>query len=135
MSAVLLDTHALSWFVMTPDKLGREAARIIERAHGSGELQISAFSFWEIAMHVDRGKMKLNLSPELWRAQVLGLGIQEIPLDGQIAIRAAGLMSFHADPADRFIAATAQFHDATLVTADHALLGWRTRLKRQDARK
>jgi predicted nucleic acid-binding protein len=37
------------------------------------------------------------------------------------------------DPADRFIAATAIAPDATLVTADTALLKWRHKLRGQNA--
>lgn len=39
------------------------------------------------------------------------------------------------DPADRLILATARVHDATLVTADKTLLGWRGRIKRHNARR
>ena len=45
-------------------------------------------------------------------------GIVELPLTGEIAVLAGELESLHGDPADRFIAATAIRHDATLVTAD-----------------
>jgi PIN domain nuclease of toxin-antitoxin system len=43
-------------------------------------------------------------------------------------------MDFHQAPADRFIAGTAAELDATLITADEALLEWRSRIRRQDAR-
>jgi hypothetical protein len=41
----------------------------------------------------------------------------------------------HGDPADRFITATAIAHDATLITADHRLLRWRGKVKRQHANR
>ena len=53
----------------------------------------------------------------------------------EIALLSVELNNLHPDPADRFIAATAVIHDATLVTADKALLRWRNPLKRQDASK
>jgi len=37
------------------------------------------------------------------------------------------------DPADRFIAATAVVHDATLMTANESLLAWRAKVRRQNA--
>jgi PIN domain nuclease of toxin-antitoxin system len=52
---------------------------------------------------------------------------------GEIAIVAGELDGLHGDPADRFIAATAIVHDATLVTADERLLRWRHPLRRQNA--
>jgi PIN domain nuclease of toxin-antitoxin system len=45
----------------------------------------------------------------------------------------AGWEEFHADPADRFIVATALALGATLVTADQAILGWSGPLRRQSA--
>lgn len=56
-----------------------------------------------------------------WR---LRAGLEEISLDGALAVAAAELADFHADPADRFIAATAMAHAATLITADQAMLRW-----------
>jgi len=43
------------------------------------------------------------------------------------------LVGLPGDPAGRFIAATAIAHDATLVTADTALLKWRHKLRHQNA--
>jgi PIN domain nuclease of toxin-antitoxin system len=48
--------------------------------------------------------------------------MQEAPLTHEIAA-AAGQIPMHRDPADRFLAATAQILDMTLVTADEKLLG------------
>jgi PIN domain nuclease of toxin-antitoxin system len=64
---------------------------------------------------------------------VLSLGIQEVALTGDVAIAAAQLEGFHADPADRIIAATTSLLDGTLVTADQRILEWKGTLRRQDA--
>ncbi len=135
VSAVLLDTHTLIWLVAQSDRLGRQALRLAEKAQSKSCLHVSAISFWEIAMLVQRGAIKLRTSPDQWRADVLRLGVQEAGVDGRIAIRATELMDFHPDPADRFIAATALELGATLLTADEVLLEWRGKLKRQDARR
>ena len=50
--------------------------------------------------------------------KVLAAGVQELPITGEIAIRAVELNNLPGDPADRFIMATAITHGATLVTAD-----------------
>jgi PIN domain nuclease of toxin-antitoxin system len=62
-----------------------------------------------------------------------GGGAAELPLTGEIAILAGELDGLHADPADRFIAATAIAHNATLVTADDRLLQWRHSVRRHNA--
>lgn len=74
------------------------------------------------------------MSVREWRDGLVSAGIKELPLDGEVALRAAELTGLHADPADRFIAATALVHDATLITADERLLAWKHSLDRHDAR-
>jgi PIN domain nuclease of toxin-antitoxin system len=64
---------------------------------------------------------------------MLSEGATELPLTGEIAILAGELEGLHADPADRFIAATAIAHDATLMTADNRLLQWRHGMRRHNA--
>jgi len=49
-------------------------------------------------------------------------GTHEAPLTHEIALIARQL-PLHQDPADRILAATAQIHDLTLLTADNRLLG------------
>ena len=61
-------------------------------------------------------------------------GLVEIPVDGDIGIRANRLDDFHADPADRIIVATA-LGGHTLVTADSRILQWGGDLRRVDARR
>jgi PIN domain nuclease of toxin-antitoxin system len=75
------------------------------------------------------------MPPADLRARLLDTGVNELVLTGEIALLAAGLDGLHGDPADRFIAASAIVHQATLVTADERLLDWKHRLKRQDAAK
>lgn len=135
VNGVLLDTHALIWLVTTPDRLGRRALRLANGAQADGALHVSAISFWEIAMLAQRGSLKLRVPPGRWRSEVLRLGVQEAPVDGAIAIRSTELMTAHRDPADRIIVATGLELGATLVTADEALLDWKGKLKRQDARR
>lgn len=65
-----------------------------------------------------------------WRSDWLEAGLQELPLDGATALLGAGLAAFHADPADRFITASALRHRACLLTADRGILAWPGSLQR-----
>ncbi|MGQ0677306.1 MAG: type II toxin-antitoxin system VapC family toxin [Rhodospirillales bacterium] len=133
---ILLDTHALIWMDNDDPSLGAAARRLIQEAWDGQRLSVSAVSFWECAMLLEKRRLTLRLPPLTWRAELLAQGLSERPLDGQCAILAGQIELPHADPADRFIAATAIAHDATLVTADATLLRWRHKaLRRQDARK
>ena len=69
-----------------------------------------------------------------WRMDLLREGLIEIPVDGDIGIRANALADFHADPADRIIVATAM-GGHRLVTADERILAWDGSLARLDARQ
>lgn len=130
---ILLDTHALIWVDVDDPTLGKVSRRLIEQAWESGQIAVSAISFWECAMLHARHRIALPESPLAWRGELLATGLTEWPLDGETAILANELEALHKDPADRFIAATAIVHRATLVTADQRLLEWKHPVKRQDA--
>ena len=135
MTQVLLDTHTLWWLLGGEASFGREARRIVRAALRSDGLFVSAISFWEVAMLTSRRKLSLDTSVSTWRRQVLQFGIKEVAVSGDIGIAAAELSGFHADPADRIIAATATSQGATLLTADERLLSWQGPLRRHDARQ
>ena len=69
-----------------------------------------------------------------WRMDLLKEGLIEIPVDGDIGIRANALADFHADPAYRIIVATTM-GGHRLVTADERILAWDGNLARLDARE
>ena len=83
-------------------------------------------------MLVDKGRIRLSDDIHTWRGEHLEQGVVEIPIDGDIGIRAAGLTDFHADPADRLIVATA-LAGHRLVTSDRRILGWSGSLNRLNA--
>ncbi len=80
-----------------------------------------------------RRRLALSRPVAAWRDTWLNQGLREIPLDGGLAIAAVELDGLHADPADRWIAATARALGGTLMTADAQLLGWQGELERLDA--
>jgi PIN domain nuclease of toxin-antitoxin system len=131
---LLLDTHVLIWFAEDSPRLGARATKLADAALQRDQVMVSALSFWEVAMLVDKGRVDLELSPAAMRQTVLEQGIREVALNGAIAISAAQLAEFHGDPADRFIVATALAEGATLLTADRPILQWKGSLKRHDAR-
>ena len=131
---ILLDTHVALW-IATGATLGRQSRALVEQALAEDRLVISAISFWEISLLIAKDRFKTSKTAATMRAELLDTGIVELPLTGPIAIQAVQLTNLHGDPADRFIAATAIAHDATLMTADKLLLTWRHKVKRQNAAK
>jgi PIN domain nuclease of toxin-antitoxin system len=132
---ILLDTHALLWLESGSERLGSRTRRLVDRALADEALGVSAITFWEIGMLIAKERLTLARPAERLRAELLGSGLVELPLTGDAALAAARLQSFHADPADRLIVATALASSATLVTADSRILDWPGRVKRQDARQ
>jgi PIN domain nuclease of toxin-antitoxin system len=132
---ILLDTHAAIWVLRNDAALGKKARDLAVAAADDGQLAVSAISFWEIALLIAKGRLRSLDDPRETRALMLRTGIRELPLTGEIAILAVQLDALHGDPADRFIAATAIAHDATLMTADENLLSWRSKVRRLNAER
>ena len=130
---ILLDTQAAIWSITNNTALGKRSRAIVSQSLTDGLLAICAVSFWEMAILIAKRRLRALRSASEQRDKILAAGIQEIPLTGDIALLAVELENLHNDPADRFIVATAIIHDATLLTADTALLEWPSKLRRHDA--
>ena len=130
----LLDTHVLIWLEQGDRRLGPRTLAHIIHSLDDGNAAVSAISFWEVAMQVQKGRINLSQEIDDWRRDLIQKGLVEIPIDGDIATRAGFLMDIHGDPADRLIVATAlQGH--LLVTADRRILDWPGSLRCLDARR
>lgn len=118
---LLLDTHIWLWSLSEPARLGRRVKSALTSA--SNELWVSPISAWELLVLAERGRIKLDDEPRRWVAEAIGrTPAQEAVLSFAVAIRSREIMGTHADPADRFLVATALVYDLTLVTADDALI-------------
>jgi len=70
-----------------------------------------------------------------WRARLVTLDVQEVPVSAEIATRAAELDELRGGPIDRIIVATAIVEGALLLAADRTILDWPGSMRRQDARR
>ena len=120
---IVLDTHALIWWVNGDAQLSGPARLAIEAAQQDGRVLVSAISFWEIAMLVERGRIALAMDLDQWLLAVQGLGgVEVLPVTAQVAIQSANLPGeFHRDPADRMIVALARGLNAPVITADQKI--------------
>ena len=115
----VVDTHAFVCWATGGRRLGREAARIFSRAErGIDELRLPSVSAFEIALLVERGRLK-TAGP--WRQWLEALestpGLQVEPLLLADVERARELGAL-VDPFDRLVAATALRLECALITAD-----------------
>ena len=123
---IVLDTHVLIWAADGDRRLGAEARAAIEEAAQADDVGVSAITPWEIALLVERNRLRLARAVGAWIEAALALpGIRLIPIEPAIAsdsVRLPGAL--RADPADRLIVATARHCTAPLVTADFAILSY-----------
>ncbi|WP_116134794.1 type II toxin-antitoxin system VapC family toxin [Trinickia diaoshuihuensis] len=120
---IVLDTHALVWWVTGDSTLSKKAKAAIEREIDGGDILVSSISAWEIAMLVDREKLVLSMDVASWLAAVAEIeAVRFIPVDAEIAVKSVELPGdFHKDPADRMIVATARKFAVSLVTKDEKI--------------
>ena len=118
---LLLDTHIWLWALLEPERLTATVSAALESAEN--ELWLSPISVWEAMVLAERGRVVVNAAPAEWvQEMVRAIPRREAPLTHDIAVASRQLSLPHQDPADRFIAATAQVMGLTLVTADERLL-------------
>jgi PIN domain nuclease of toxin-antitoxin system len=122
---IVLDTHIWVWWVHADPKLAASDERLIAENEETG-LGISSISCWETAKLVEKGRLVLPCPIADWFKNALAYpGITLLPLTPQIAVESTTLPgSFHKDPADQIIVATARIHDCLLATADQKILDY-----------
>lgn len=120
---IVLDTHALLWWVNDPTTLSKPAKKAIDAAVKSRAVHVSCISSWEIALLVERGRLRLALDVRDWLCRCEALPfLTFVTVSNAIAVESVRLPDFpHADPADRIIAATALSLGSALVTRDDKL--------------
>lgn len=126
MRELLLDTHVWIWFVNGDKTLSSKIHHLINRNLQTKSVFIAAISIWELSMLVSKKRMSLNMPCLEWVRKSLAVtGIQIIALSPEIAVDSAELPgSFHGDPADRMIIATARICELDLLTRDAKLLSY-----------
>ena len=122
---IILDTHIWVGWVHGDPKLTASHEQLIAENEEAG-LGISAISCWEVAKLVEKGRLVLPRSIANWMQNALAYpGITLLELTPEIAVESTSLPgSFHKDPADQIIVATARIHDCLLVTADQEILDY-----------
>jgi len=130
---VLLDTHVWLWTQAAPEQMGAKTARLLARS--DTRIHVSPVSTLEIARLTVARQLTITVPLLQWVLDtIVDLDAETLPVTHEIAVAAYALPSFHKDPADRQLVATAQVHDLTLLTADERILGLRD-LRTHDARR
>jgi PIN domain nuclease of toxin-antitoxin system len=120
---ILLDTHIWVWWVDGNPQLSASQRKHLEDHEATG-LGVSVISCWEVAKLVEVKRLELRLPVAHWIRQALAYpGIRFLYLTPRIVIESTQLPgSFHRDPADQMIVATARLRSCSLLTADARIL-------------
>lgn len=110
---VLLDTHALLWYLDKDARLGPEARHVVESAAAI----LSDVSLLEVSIKVSTGK--LIVDPAL-HSVVRAMGFERTGIEDRHLARLERLPRLHGDPFDRFLIAHALSDDLPVLTADRA---------------
>ena len=114
---VLLDTHAVLWFINEHEKLSTKAKSIL--LDDKHELYISIASLWEVAIKVSLGKLTgLNGGVGTLIAQIEKTSIELLKISPRHIEIVESLPFIHRDPFDRVLIATAKFENITILTSD-----------------
>jgi len=118
---ILLDTCAIIWDALDPEKLSERAKKAIKNAEG--ELMICDISLWEISMMIKKGRIEVEGTPAEFTKlliQAKNYHMQEItPEIAELSVNFGE--EINKDPADRLIAASSILNKAPIITADKNL--------------
>lgn len=114
---LLVDTHALLWWLADDSSLSAAARKAIGRS--SNNVFVSAASAWEIGTKVRLGK--LPGAEELasdFASFLARERFEQLPISVEHAIRAGLLPGPHKDPFDRMLVAQSQTENLPIVSND-----------------
>lgn len=113
---LLLDTHALLWWLGDDGRLGRQARDLI--ADPSNDALVSTVSLWEISVKVRIGKLDADVA-EIGDAVVRdGFRLLDIRLAHLCALGGLPRYPDHRDPFDHLLIAQALAEDAAFASED-----------------
>ena len=123
---LLLDTHALLWWLDDDDRLGPPARALIEDP--ANDVLISVASLWEIVVKVRLGKLEADIAEVAAAVEQDGFALLDLGVAHLVAL--AALPARHRDPFDHLLIAQAVAEDATFLPDDRHVPDYPVRLVR-----
>ena len=120
----LLDTHVLIWWLNDRSRLSPAQREVVGSVRAEDPLLVSDISLWEVATLHGLGRIRLALPLRDWLDKAVAPPlVQRCGISPAIAAEVTALPdSFHRDPADRILVATARVLGATLLTQDRRIV-------------
>jgi PIN domain nuclease of toxin-antitoxin system len=117
---LLLDTHALFWFLCNSPSLSATASQVI--ADPNNQIFVSAVGAWEITTKVRSGKWPAaSQLAQTFGAAIASQGFIELAITVEHACLAGSMAVAHRDPFDRMLAAQSKIEDMPVISIDALL--------------
>jgi len=124
---LLLDTHALIWWLTGPERLNERARR--EIADLANDVYVSSATAWEMAVKTGLGRLPVPPNLQAWLPEQLSADrLMVMPVTLTHALGVKQLPLHHRDPFDRLLIAQAMTEDMLIVTRDRIFQGYPVRL-------
>jgi PIN domain nuclease of toxin-antitoxin system len=118
---ILLDTHVWIWWLLGSEQLAVQERNALDRLASRAALRLAAVSLWEAQMLHAKRRLLLDRSFDGWIREAAGV-VEVLPLDVEVVTALDKLpRTFHGDPADRLIVATARARRMSLATHDRLI--------------
>lgn len=120
---VILDTHVWVWWLLPDSPLSARERRVLDDIAADKGILLPAICQWEAQMLHSKGRIDLPVPFATWLRRAAGTDILTVlSLNADVVIAVDDLPgTFHGDPADRIIVASARAHDLPLATHDEAI--------------
>jgi PIN domain nuclease of toxin-antitoxin system len=113
---LLIDTHAILWFITADPLLSGEALRLISDENNI--CYVSIASIWELGIKASRGRLDIGIDfPEIIKL-IDYSGFITLPIRSADIREVAMLPFYHGDPFDRMIISQAIANNIKIVTKD-----------------
>lgn len=124
-TAPLLDTHIWLWWLLGDDRLGSEQVAALDALPMDNRPFLCDISLWEVALLVARGRLELECPlAEFLQSAASPATVRVLPITADTVVAMNALPeSFHRDPADRLIVATARARGLEVASLDARVLG------------
>ncbi|MBE9086311.1 MULTISPECIES: type II toxin-antitoxin system VapC family toxin [unclassified Tolypothrix] len=119
---IVLDTCALIWWSLDPQKLSQRASQMCDRMEREQNGLVPSIAIWEISIKIKNRKLDLGVNLNDYVATLKKSSVVEIvPIDENIWLESVRLDWKHRDPVDRVVVALAKSHQAVIITADQEI--------------
>lgn len=113
---LLIDTHAIIWFITDNNKLPVNTKKLIE--NNDNNCYVSLATYWEVGIKYSLGRLDLNTDLESIFKIIEDTGFEILPITTNHILKNANLEFHHQDPFDRIIIAQAITENLVVISKD-----------------